>query len=365
MIPDANAGYGEMLVLSSNNVVTAPAVEAFRKALVGDPQNLAARFYLAAYDAQEGRSKEAVEGWRKLEANSPADAPWRPALRERIETTAKEAGLPVPPVAAGPAPATPPQTPAPPRVAAAPNPHPPIGPPAAPPAGPRAAEAPRGPSAADVAAAQSMRPEDRQQMIRTMVDGLAARLEQNPDDVAGWQRLATSMARPRRKAESRGGAGTRRGPTCGRTMPRRSSSTRARCSIRKADGDPEGRSRRNSSRRSSVSPAGPEKPRRALVSRPRRGAASGQGDGNPASGTSCLRCCRREATITGPSKRRWRLSAPGSEASMEKVASSTPTARSSTCTRRSRATAPRSVPPHRRCRSSGGRSSSSTPGRAR
>jgi cytochrome c-type biogenesis protein CcmH len=35
-----------------------------------------------------------------------------------------------------------------------------------------------------------MRPEDRQQMIRTMVDGLAARLEQNPDDVAGWQRLA-------------------------------------------------------------------------------------------------------------------------------------------------------------------------------
>jgi cytochrome c-type biogenesis protein CcmH len=35
-----------------------------------------------------------------------------------------------------------------------------------------------------------MTPEQRQAMIRGMVERLAARLEQNPGDAAGWQRLA-------------------------------------------------------------------------------------------------------------------------------------------------------------------------------
>jgi cytochrome c-type biogenesis protein CcmH len=35
-----------------------------------------------------------------------------------------------------------------------------------------------------------MAPSDRQQMIRLMVEGLAQRLEDNPGDVEGWQRLA-------------------------------------------------------------------------------------------------------------------------------------------------------------------------------
>jgi cytochrome c-type biogenesis protein CcmH len=47
-----------------------------------------------------------------------------------------------------------------------------------------------GPTARDVAAAQAMAPEERQAMIRSMVDRLAARLEQNPNDKDGWTRLA-------------------------------------------------------------------------------------------------------------------------------------------------------------------------------
>ncbi len=47
-----------------------------------------------------------------------------------------------------------------------------------------------GPTAQDVAAAQSMTPEQRQAMIRGMVERLAQRLEQHPDDKAGWERLA-------------------------------------------------------------------------------------------------------------------------------------------------------------------------------
>ncbi|GHB04570.1 hypothetical protein GCM10009069_28950 [Algimonas arctica] len=47
----------------------------------------------------------------------------------------------------------------------------------------------RGPTEADVREAQTMTDGDRQAMIQGMVDGLAARLEDNPDDASGWARL--------------------------------------------------------------------------------------------------------------------------------------------------------------------------------
>ena len=48
----------------------------------------------------------------------------------------------------------------------------------------------RGPTADQVAAADDMTAEERQTMIRGMVDGLAARLADDPGDVEGWLRLA-------------------------------------------------------------------------------------------------------------------------------------------------------------------------------
>jgi cytochrome c-type biogenesis protein CcmH len=51
---------------------------------------------------------------------------------------------------------------------------------------------PAGPSAEDVQAAQSMTPEQQQEMIRGMVEGLAKRLEANPNDLEGWKRLGQS-----------------------------------------------------------------------------------------------------------------------------------------------------------------------------
>jgi cytochrome c-type biogenesis protein CcmH len=47
-----------------------------------------------------------------------------------------------------------------------------------------------GPSAAQVQQAQEMSPEEQQAMIRSMVERLAAKMKDNPDDLAGWQRLA-------------------------------------------------------------------------------------------------------------------------------------------------------------------------------
>ena len=53
---------------------------------------------------------------------------------------------------------------------------------------------PRGPSAEDMRAAEQMTPEQRQEMIRGMVEGLAERLEENPGDLAGWLRLGRARS---------------------------------------------------------------------------------------------------------------------------------------------------------------------------
>ena len=58
---------------------------------------------------------------------------------------------------------------------------------AAPPA--PVASSPAGPSAADITAAAQMKPEDQNQLIRSMVTRLADKLKQDGSDVDGWQRL--------------------------------------------------------------------------------------------------------------------------------------------------------------------------------
>jgi len=60
-----------------------------------------------------------------------------------------------------------------------------------------------GPSAADVAAAQSLSAEERSRMIAGMVDGLAQRLKQNGNDLAGWRRLVNAYVVLDRKADAR------------------------------------------------------------------------------------------------------------------------------------------------------------------
>lgn len=149
---DLRSLLGEAQVAIADGKVSEPARQSFRAALNLDARDPRARFYLGLARAQDGDAKGAVEDWLALEADSPPDAPWRPLLAERLKQASAEVGIDLD--------------------------------------GRRTASAPRGPSAADVAAAQQMAPSDRQQMIRGMVEGLAQRLEDNPGDVEGWQRLA-------------------------------------------------------------------------------------------------------------------------------------------------------------------------------
>jgi len=63
----------------------------------------------------------------------------------------------------------------------------------------------RGPDADDIAAAAAMTEDERRSMIEGMVSGLAARLEENPDDPSGWTMLIRSyrtMGRAREAEEA-------------------------------------------------------------------------------------------------------------------------------------------------------------------
>lgn len=133
------AEYGEALVYAANGVVTGEAKEAFERALKHDPNEVKARFFLGLAAEQDGKREQAAAIWRAMLADAPPDASWVELVRQAL---ARVEG----------APAT-------------------------------------GPSADDVAAVEGLPPDQRAQMIRGMVERLAARLKADGSDVEGWLRL--------------------------------------------------------------------------------------------------------------------------------------------------------------------------------
>jgi cytochrome c-type biogenesis protein CcmH len=190
--PEVAAAYGELLIEIAQGTVTREALDLFHQALAREPGEPRARFYVGLAKAQGGDAKGAIEDWRALLRDAPPDAPYAATVRGQIADAAKSAGIAAPEIAAAAAPMT---SPVPPRSLGS-------------------AASPPGPSAADVAAAANMSSEDRQKMIRGMVDGLAARLKDQPDDIDGWLRLGrayTVLDEPERARAALGEA-TQRAP---------------------------------------------------------------------------------------------------------------------------------------------------------
>ena len=160
---DLIASLAENRVFATKGVVNPAAIKDFETLRRIDPGHPAARFYLALSHAQAGEYQIAIDEWIDLARDSPPDAPWMDTLRDQITAVSETIGAPVPEGLEG-------------VSMAAANPGP-----AAP-----------GPSAEDIAAAQSMSSEDQSAMIRSMVARLAARLEDEPGDIAGWRRLANA-----------------------------------------------------------------------------------------------------------------------------------------------------------------------------
>ena len=156
--PNVLAGYGEMLVLGEQGIVSPAARDVFGQALKADPKNPVARYYVALGDAQAGEVKRAISEWMHLAADSPSDSSMRPAIAQQIAEAAQSGGIAAPSLPQG----TPPQT---------------------------AAES--RPSEAPSAEAAPI-PEAQRKQISGMVAQLAARLKIQPNDLDGWLRLGRS-----------------------------------------------------------------------------------------------------------------------------------------------------------------------------
>ena len=150
---DSESDLGEALVSASGGSVTADARAAFERAAKLDATAARPRFYLALALGQDGKKDEAIAAWKALLAGAPATAPW--VAVAKTELAKLEGGT----------------------ASAATD---------------GAASVPPGPSDADIQAAGNLSPTDRMAMIQGMVAQLAAKLDADPADSAGWARLIRS-----------------------------------------------------------------------------------------------------------------------------------------------------------------------------
>jgi cytochrome c-type biogenesis protein CcmH len=170
--PDFGVDYAEALSLVAGSIITEEARALFMKVLERDSANAKARYYLGMFEAQQGDVRAALQAWIDLRALSQGNEPWLPILNEQIGQSVKELGLDATTIkptseaealaivvqkAYDKAQATKPAAPA--------------------------------PTNADVRAAMGMSEVDRNKMIRSMVERLAAKMKENPEDKDGWVRL--------------------------------------------------------------------------------------------------------------------------------------------------------------------------------
>lgn len=141
------ADLGEALSAAAGGVISTDAKKEFERAVALDPTEVKSRYFLGVAADQDGRPADARKIWQDMLATAPADAPWRPLVQAALE---QAGGAVVANNDAGVAP---------------------------------------GPTAEDIAAAKDLNENDRNAMVRGMVDRLATRLKQDGNDVQGWLRL--------------------------------------------------------------------------------------------------------------------------------------------------------------------------------
>jgi cytochrome c-type biogenesis protein CcmH len=139
---ERQSSLGEALVGAADGVVTADAKAAFQRAAALDAGDVKAQFFLGLAAEQDGKRADAARIWRELLARAPAGAPWVELVRSSLARVGEPSSAPA-----------------------------------------------AGPSADDMAAAARLAPEQRDQMVRAMVERLATRLKQDGSDVDGWLRL--------------------------------------------------------------------------------------------------------------------------------------------------------------------------------
>ncbi len=149
----AYSDQAEMMILAAGGYVSPEAEAALMQALERNPRLGPARYYWGQMLAQTGRPDMAYRVWVETLNDAPAGAPWADAIRSQIDELAFRAGVFNTPDFS----------------------------------------APPGPSQDDVNAAAEMTAEERQQMIRGMVDGLSDRLATEGGTPEEWARLIAAL----------------------------------------------------------------------------------------------------------------------------------------------------------------------------
>jgi cytochrome c-type biogenesis protein CcmH len=170
--PDLLRQYAHAAILAEGGRVTTDAQSALQRALSADPGDPTSRFFLALAKAQNQDVEGALADWLTLERQLPAQAPLRALLAENIDKAARQLGKD--------------QAKLPGRTVSR-----------------AGGSAPAGPSADDMAAAAQMTPEQRQAFIESMVERLAAKMKEEPDDLEGWIRLANAYGVLEKREEAR------------------------------------------------------------------------------------------------------------------------------------------------------------------
>ncbi|MEJ6394916.1 c-type cytochrome biogenesis protein CcmI [Gymnodinialimonas sp. 2305UL16-5] len=145
--------YAEMMIFAAGGYVSPEAEEALLRGLELEPRDGTARYYAGEMYAQQGRPDLALPIWSNLLGESRPDAPWVEPIQLQISSVARAAGAAFDPAAL-------PQ--------------------------------PSGPTAADIAAAQGLSPDEQREMIEGMVSGLADRLATEGGTPQDWAQLITA-----------------------------------------------------------------------------------------------------------------------------------------------------------------------------
>lgn len=140
----------ETLVAAAGGRVNEEPEQLFAQVLTMNPADPRARYYLAEALITRGDISGGQKALTAMLNSAPADAPWRMTVVERLRELAEK------------------------------TPDFPIDKP-----GP-------GPTREQMQDAANLSPEERTEMIQAMVNGLAEKMKNNPDDYSGWLRLANS-----------------------------------------------------------------------------------------------------------------------------------------------------------------------------
>ena len=161
--PDFYNSLGEALVYANRGRVVPEARQAFEKALKLAPGNPMSRYFLAQAKLQDGNKDQALADLKGILKDLPANFAGRPLIESQIARLEGRAPAAMRPGEAG-----------------------------------GAATGAGGPSAEQVRERMKrmadMSPEERQQMIRNMVEGLEQKLRDDPGNLDGWLRLIRARA---------------------------------------------------------------------------------------------------------------------------------------------------------------------------